>query len=63
MRFQVSYKVLTRSLAETSTYNSDGPSNYVVEVEAAYQGAAEQQVRNMNGGANFCIIQYARPIL
>jgi hypothetical protein len=63
MRFQVSYKVLTRSLAETSTHYTDGPSNYVVDIEAANQTVAENQVRNMNGGANFCIIQYARPVI
>lgn len=60
MRFEVSYKVLTRSLSEGGSLQSSGPSNYVVQIEAANQNVAENQVRNMNGGANFCIIQYAR---
>ena len=63
MRFQVTYKVLSRSLAEGGSHQSEGPSNYVVEVNAAHQAVAEQQVRNMNGGANFCIIQRAQQII
>ena len=59
-RFEVSYKVLETS--ESGVRYSTGPSNYTVVVEAAYQGAAEQQVRNMNGGTNRCQIQYAKPI-
>lgn len=61
MRFEVSYKTLARGLNEGgSTIGTMGPSNYVVRIEAANQNAAENQVRNMNGGPNFCIIQYAR---
>ena len=63
MRFEVSYKTLARGLSEGgSIQGTDGPSNYVVVVEAANQNYAENQVRNMNGGADRCIIQYARHI-
>ncbi len=63
MRFEVSYKTLARGLNEGgSIQGTDGPSNYVVVVEAPNQNYAENQVRNMNGGADRCIIQYARHI-
>jgi hypothetical protein len=64
MRFEVSYKTLARGLSESGgvIHGTDGPSNYVVVVEAPNQDYAEHQVRNMNGGADRCIIQYARHI-
>jgi hypothetical protein len=62
MRFQVSYKVLTRSLVDPESDYADCSINYVADIEAADQNIAENQILNMNGGANFCIIQYARQI-
>lgn len=49
-RYEVTYQV----------FNADGtrsgPSHYVTVVEAQYQSAAEQMVKNMNGGSR-CYIQ------
>jgi hypothetical protein len=42
MRFEVSYKTLARGLSESGgvIHGTDGPSNYVVVVEAANQNYA-----------------------
>jgi len=49
-RYEVTYQV----------FNADGtrsgPSHYVTVVEAQYQSAAEQMVKNMNGGSQ-CYVQ------
>jgi hypothetical protein len=58
-RFEVTYKVLSNNLNEGGAWMSSGPSNYTTVVDAPYQGAAEQLVKNMNGGANHCHIQRA----
>lgn len=56
MRFEVMYKVLENNINEGGAWRSSGPSHYTTVVDAAYQGAAEQMVRNMNGGSNHCHI-------
>jgi hypothetical protein len=56
MKFEVMYKVLTNNINESGAWTSSGPSNYTVVVEAPYQSAAEQMVKNMNGGSNHCHI-------
>jgi hypothetical protein len=58
-RFEVTYKVLTNNINEGGAWMSSGPSNYTTVVDAPYQGAAEQLVKNMNGGANHCHVQRA----
>jgi L-arabinose isomerase len=58
-QFEVTYKVLSNNIKESGAWISSGPSHYTVVVTAAYQGAAEQMVRNMNGGDNHCHIQRA----
>ena len=56
MKFEVMYKVLTNNINEGGAWQSTGPSHYTTVVEAPYQGAAEQLVKNMNGGPNHCHI-------
>jgi hypothetical protein len=56
MKFEVTYKVLTNNINEGGAWQSSGQSHYTTQVEAAYQGAAEQMVKNMNGGSNHCYI-------
>lgn len=55
-QFEVTYKVLTNNINEGGAWTSSGPSHYTTIVTAPYQGAAEQMVRNMNGGSNHCHI-------
>lgn len=55
-QFEVTYKVVTNNINEGGAWMSSGPSHYTTIVTAAYQGAAEQMVRNMNGGNNHCYI-------
>jgi hypothetical protein len=52
-RFEVMYKVYDDATRRTVT----GPSHYTIVVEAPSQPVAEQQVRNMNGGNERCLIQ------
>ncbi len=61
-QFEVSYKVLQNNLKESGAWVSSGPSHYTTVVSAPYQSAAEQLVRNMNGGANHCHIVYAKQL-
>ncbi len=56
--FEVVYKIVEDTY--TGNYSSTGPSHYTIVVEAIHQMAAEQMVRNMNGGDRHCHIQYAR---
>jgi len=56
-RFEVTYKVVESDMSTNHAWMTSGPSNYTTVVEAAYQSAAEQMVRNMNGGPNHCHIQ------
>lgn len=57
MKFEVMYKVLSNNINESGAWTQHGgPSHYTTVVEAPYQGAAEQMVRNMNGGPNHCYI-------
>jgi hypothetical protein len=56
MKFEVTYKVLSNNINEGGAWQSSGQSQYTTVVDAAYQGAAEQMVKNMNGGANHCYI-------
>ena len=56
MKFEVTYKVLTNNINEGGAWQSSGPSHYTIVVDAPYQGAAEQMVKNMNGGSNHCHI-------
>jgi hypothetical protein len=58
-KFEVTYKVVSNNLNEGGAWMSSGPSHYTIVVDAQYQGAAEQMVKNMNGGANHCHIQRA----
>jgi hypothetical protein len=58
-RYEVTYKVLSNNINEGGAWMSSGPSHYTTFVDAPYQGAAEQLVRNMNGGSNHCYIQRA----
>jgi hypothetical protein len=62
MKFEVTYKVMTNNINEGGAWQSSGPSHYTIVVEAAYQGAAEQMVKNMNGGSNHCHIVRAMHI-
>ena len=55
-QFEVTYKVLTNNINEGGAQTSSGPSHYTTVVSAIHQGAAEQMVRNMNGGSNHCHI-------
>lgn len=55
-QFEVTYKVLENNINESGAWLSSGPSHYTTVVNAPYQAAAEQMVRNMNGGANHCHI-------
>lgn len=61
-RFEVTYKVLLNNINESGAWQGTGPSHYTTVVEATYQGAAEQMVRNMNGGSNHCYIISARQL-
>ena len=56
MRFEVTYKVYDNNINESGAWMSSGPGQYTTTVEAPYQGAAEQMVKNMNGGSNHCQI-------
>jgi hypothetical protein len=58
-QFEVTYNVFTNNIKENGAWMSSGPSHYTTVVTAPYQGAAEQLVRNMNGGDNHCHIQRA----
>jgi hypothetical protein len=58
-QFEVTYNVLSNNIKESGAWMSSGPSHYTTVVTAPYQGAAEQLVRNMNGGDNHCHIQRA----
>ena len=62
MKFEVTYKVMTNNINEGGAWQTSGPSHYTTQVEAAYQGAAEQMVKNMNGGSNHCHIVRAMHI-
>lgn len=55
-KFDVMYKVVDNNINEGGAWMRSGPSHYNTVVEAMYQGAAEQMVRNMNGGSNHCHI-------
>jgi hypothetical protein len=55
-QFEVMYKVLTNNINEGGAWESTGPSHYTTVVTALYQSAAEQMVKNMNGGPNHCHI-------
>lgn len=61
-QFEVSYKVMQNNIKESGAWTSSGPSHYTTVVTAPYQGAAEQLVRNMNGGSNHCHIIYAKQL-
>lgn len=52
-QFEVMYRVFDDANQRSYT----GPSNYTIVVEAMHQSAAEQQVRNMNGGDRCQIIR------
>jgi hypothetical protein len=54
MKFEVMYKVLTNNINEGGAWMSSGPSHYTVTVDAMHQSAAEQMVKNMNGGSDHC---------
>jgi len=54
-KFEVMYKVFDDDTRSTSS----GPSHYTIVVEALHQSAAEQMVKNMNGGNARCHIQRA----
>jgi hypothetical protein len=58
--FEVMYKVLDNNINEGGAWMSHGPSHYTTTVDAPYQSAAEQMVKNMNGGPNHCHVVYAR---
>ena len=58
-QFEVTYQVYSNNINESGAWMSSGPSHYTTVVTAAHQGAAEQMVKNMNGGANHCHIQRA----
>ena len=63
MQFEVTYKVLSNNIQEGGAWTqSGGPSSYKTVVNAEYQNAAEQLVKNMNGGPAHCHIISARPI-
>lgn len=55
-QFEVTYKVLSNNINEGGAWQSSGPSHYTTVVTALHQGAAEQMVRNMNGGSDHCHI-------
>lgn len=61
-QFEVMYKVLKNNINESGAWMSSGPSHYTTVVTAPYQSAAEQMVRNMNGGNNHCYIVYAKQL-
>jgi len=61
-QFEVTYKVLENNIQEGGAWRSSGPSHYTTVVTADYQGAAEQMVRNMNGGREHCYIVRAMMI-
>jgi hypothetical protein len=61
-RFEVTYKVLENNINESGAWRSTGPSHYTIVVDAVHQGAAEQMVKNMNGGSNHCHIVRAMHI-
>jgi len=58
-QFEVTYQVYTNNINESGSRLSTGPSHYTTVVNAPYQGAAEQMVKNMNGGSAHCHIQRA----
>lgn len=61
-QFEVMYKVLENNINEGGAWMSSGPSHYTTVITAPYQSAAEQMVRNMNGGRNHCYIVYAKQL-
>ena len=58
-QFEVTYQVYSNNINESGAWMSSGPSHYTIVVDAPYQGAAEQMVKNMNGGSSHCHIQRA----
>ena len=61
-KFEVRYRVLENNIKESGAWRSSGPSHYTTVVTAAYQSAAEQMVRNMNGGDSHCHIVFAKKL-
>lgn len=61
-KFEVHYKVLSKSLAEGGSRESFGPSDFTVVVEAPYMASATALVQAQNGGANFCQVYSTIPV-
>lgn len=61
-KFEVHYKILSKSLAESGTRESFGPSDFRVIVDAPYMASAASQVQAQNGGPNFCQIYSTIPV-
>lgn len=59
-QFEVTYSVVEN--IKEGKFGYSGPSHYTITVTAPHQNAAEQMVKNMNGGANHCLVRSCRII-
>ena len=62
--WEVTYSVYSNNINESGAWTmaSGMPSHFTTQVIAFSQPQAEHQVRNMNGGADHCLIRSCRPI-
>jgi hypothetical protein len=62
--WEVTYSVYSNNINESGawTMESGMPSQFTTTVVAFNQTQAEQQVRNMNGGSNHCLVRSCRLI-